>query len=61
MVSQPVRLQGCDAPGVRPAPRLGEHTEEILHELGYSPAAIQELEAQQVIGRLSSAGAIHST
>ena len=61
MVSQPVRLQGCDAPDVRPAPRLGEHTEEILRELGYSPAAIQELDAQQVIGRLSSAGPIHST
>jgi len=60
MVSQPVRLHGCDAPEVRPAPRLGEHTEEILRELGYSPAAIEELDALQVIGRLSSAGAIHS-
>ncbi len=27
----------------RPAPMLGEHSEEILRELGYDPAAIGEL------------------
>src|SRR5262245_46443435 len=32
----------------RPAPMLGEHSEEILRELGYAPAAIQELAANGV-------------
>jgi CoA:oxalate CoA-transferase len=35
-----------DGPDVeRPAPMLGEHSEEILLELGYAPEAIQELAA----------------
>lgn len=29
----------------REAPRLGEHSEELLRELGYPPAAIAELRA----------------
>jgi CoA:oxalate CoA-transferase len=33
-----------DGPTIeRPAPLLGEHSEEVLIELGYSPAAIREL------------------
>jgi crotonobetainyl-CoA:carnitine CoA-transferase CaiB-like acyl-CoA transferase len=38
-----------DGPEIaRPCPMLGEHSEEILRELGYSPAAIQELVAAKV-------------
>jgi crotonobetainyl-CoA:carnitine CoA-transferase CaiB-like acyl-CoA transferase len=38
-----------DGPDIaRPAPMLGEHSEEILRELGYTPAAIQELVAKGV-------------
>jgi crotonobetainyl-CoA:carnitine CoA-transferase CaiB-like acyl-CoA transferase len=38
-----------DGPDIaRPAPMLGEHSEEILRELGYAPAAIQELVAKGV-------------
>jgi CoA:oxalate CoA-transferase len=33
-----------------PPPRLGEHTEKILLELGYSPAEISKLEQGGVIG-----------
>ena len=34
-----------------PAPYLGEHTDEILREAGFSSAAIDELRANGVIGR----------
>ncbi|MDY6844323.1 MAG: CaiB/BaiF CoA-transferase family protein [Thermodesulfobacteriota bacterium] len=33
----------------RPAPRIGEHSEEILTELGYSSEAITQLREKQVI------------
>jgi crotonobetainyl-CoA:carnitine CoA-transferase CaiB-like acyl-CoA transferase len=38
-----------DSPEIaRPSPLLGEHSQEILRELGYTPAAIQELVAAGV-------------
>ncbi|MGH8746580.1 MAG: CaiB/BaiF CoA transferase family protein, partial [Burkholderiales bacterium] len=33
---------------VRPAPRAGEHNDEILHELGLDPVAIAELKRAEV-------------
>ena len=38
----------ADAPRGR-APRLGEHTEQILRELGYEPAVIEKLRAERVV------------
>jgi crotonobetainyl-CoA:carnitine CoA-transferase CaiB-like acyl-CoA transferase len=32
-----------------PAPELGQHTEEVLLELGYVPHQIQELRKQKAI------------
>ncbi len=43
---------GCSRPGVRlQPPRLGEHTVELLGELGYSPSEIASLQAMNVIRR----------
>jgi crotonobetainyl-CoA:carnitine CoA-transferase CaiB-like acyl-CoA transferase len=32
-----------------PAPQLGEHTREVLQEIGYAPAAIADLEARNIV------------
>ena len=34
---------------LRPTPGLGEHTQEVLREIGYSDAAIAELRANEVV------------
>ena len=33
----------------RPAPKLGQHTEELLKELGYGPREISELKNERII------------
>jgi formyl-CoA transferase len=44
-------VQLSDTPGVplTPSPTLGQHSDEILTELGYSQERIEELRAQEVI------------
>lgn len=45
----PVTLSGEAADFRRPAPALGEHTDPILSELGFDPAAIADLRARRVV------------
>jgi crotonobetainyl-CoA:carnitine CoA-transferase CaiB-like acyl-CoA transferase len=45
MLDFPFRASATPTPVRRPAPRLGEHTAEVLGELGLSPAEIQKLAA----------------
>ncbi len=45
----PARFTGEPAAPGGPAPRLGEHSDAILAELGYEPAAIEALRADGVI------------
>jgi crotonobetainyl-CoA:carnitine CoA-transferase CaiB-like acyl-CoA transferase len=40
----PIKLSGTPASVERPAPALGEHTEEVLTEAGYSPEEVRALE-----------------
>ena len=45
MTGFPVKLSATPCEIVRPAPRLGEHTEEVLAEIGYGPERIAALAA----------------
>ena len=49
LVTTPVRLLGTPGKIRRRAPLLGEHTAEILGELGYSDVRIDELRAARVV------------
>lgn len=44
----PVRLSVTPGRLVRPAPILGQHTEEVLREYGFSPEEVAELKAKGV-------------
>jgi crotonobetainyl-CoA:carnitine CoA-transferase CaiB-like acyl-CoA transferase len=48
-VTQPIKFDGEGSAVTRPAPQLGEHTAELLAEVGYQPAEIADLEATGVI------------
>ncbi|MDH3704599.1 MAG: CoA transferase, partial [Acidimicrobiia bacterium] len=48
--SFPFQLEGAHLPLGGPAPLLGQHTAEILGELGYDQTAIDDLEQAGVIG-----------
>jgi crotonobetainyl-CoA:carnitine CoA-transferase CaiB-like acyl-CoA transferase len=46
----PIKYSGFERPGWRmPAPELGEHTDAVLTELGYSPSDIEKLRDSQVV------------
>ena len=48
-ISSPIQVHGVDKMPARRAPDLGEHTEEILNELGFHAARIQELRASGAV------------
>jgi crotonobetainyl-CoA:carnitine CoA-transferase CaiB-like acyl-CoA transferase len=51
VLGTPVRLSSTPPDHSGPAPDLGQHGREVLGELGYESATIDELEAAGVIGR----------
>jgi crotonobetainyl-CoA:carnitine CoA-transferase CaiB-like acyl-CoA transferase len=50
----PIHFSRTPAQVTRPAPLLGQHTRELLHEHGYAHAEIDALIAQGVIKDASS-------
>jgi crotonobetainyl-CoA:carnitine CoA-transferase CaiB-like acyl-CoA transferase len=49
VATTPVRFAGAAAGALARAPLLGEHTDEILRELGYTAAAIAALRADEIV------------
>ncbi|MGC1344283.1 MAG: hypothetical protein WA854_18260, partial [Candidatus Binataceae bacterium] len=49
LVGQPFTLSRTDSALKTATPEAGQHTDEILHELGYDDAAIAELRNQHAI------------
>ena len=48
-IGNPIKLSGTPVDYRRPPPRCGEHTREVLSELGYAPPRIEALAADRVI------------
>lgn len=46
----PVKMSGFEFSVRHPAPRQGEHTDEVLREAGYSPSEIQALRSRGAVG-----------
>ena len=49
-VGAPVRYSNFSESPSLPPPLVGEHTIDVLRELGYSDRAIAELRTEQVVG-----------
>ncbi len=48
-LASPIRFGGQAGEAVDPPPTLGQHSEEVLHELGYESAAIEALRSAGVV------------
>jgi crotonobetainyl-CoA:carnitine CoA-transferase CaiB-like acyl-CoA transferase len=49
--ASPVRVPGAGEWAGRAAPKLGEHTREVLLEAGYAPEAVEALLASRIVGQ----------
>jgi crotonobetainyl-CoA:carnitine CoA-transferase CaiB-like acyl-CoA transferase len=49
MIGLPLHFSGRNAPGTTAAPRLGQHTQQVLQEFGFSPPEIGALMQQHCV------------
>jgi crotonobetainyl-CoA:carnitine CoA-transferase CaiB-like acyl-CoA transferase len=49
IVGNPIKLSGMPKNNMTPPPLLGQHTQEVLKQLGYSGKAIQLLKSKEII------------
>lgn len=49
VIQDPINVEGVARVGAKKAPELGEHTDAVLAELGYSPEQIQQLHSAGVV------------
>jgi crotonobetainyl-CoA:carnitine CoA-transferase CaiB-like acyl-CoA transferase len=49
-IASPIRMSETPGPDPRPAPLIGEHTEEVLAELGFGPEDVQALGKSGAVG-----------
>ena len=57
MLALPINFHGTPARYVRPAPRLGEHSVEILREFGFSQEEIDRLCRRRAVAGLEAKAA----
>jgi crotonobetainyl-CoA:carnitine CoA-transferase CaiB-like acyl-CoA transferase len=48
-LGHPIKFSGTPGTIVRPAPLLGQHTREVLAELGYDEGAVERLHAEGAV------------
>ena len=49
VINHPIKVDALDQVGPERAPDLGEHTDEILQELGFDPEAVTSLRSKGVV------------